>query len=250
MGTNVAHNPSFEDGTLEGWSVTGAGNSGSIVTTAAQDGTRSVRVVGTGTANRVLQASDDFAVPTTPGAVWSAGAWGRGDTGTPRNIRADILFLDASKTVIVDGGTALGTSVLTNGVTFTQSTNLSKVAPALTEFVKMRALYLTSLAANDAGLIDALQLEPGATLPPFNLPGTTGRVGDTLRTSMNRLAGTTGLDEKGAANTWAGTSGLGLEGALNIKAGTSGLGLNLVLNILAETDGLGTQEAARRILGE
>jgi hypothetical protein len=64
-----------------------------------------------------------------------------------------------------------------------------------------------------------------------------------MQASLNRLAGTSGLDAQGAANAWAGTSGLDLIGALNAKAGTSGLGLNAVANRLAATSGLEAQRA-------
>jgi hypothetical protein len=53
--------------------------------------------------------------------------------------------------------------------------------------------------------------------------------------TLNRLAGTTGLDAQGAANVWAGTTGLDLLGALNAKAGTTGLELNGVCRRLATT---------------
>jgi len=45
-----------------------------------------------------------------------------------------------------------------------------------------------------------------------------GKAGSSLTAELNRLAGTTGLDEQGAANAWAGTTGLATVGALNIKA--------------------------------
>jgi len=64
-----------------------------------------------------------------------------------------------------------------------------------------------------------------------------------LQASLNRLAGTTGLDAQGAANVWAGTTGLDLLGALNVKAGTVGVGLNRVCNLLAGTTGLDAQGA-------
>jgi len=35
-----------------------------------------------------------------------------------------------------------------------------------------------------------------------------GKAGSSLTAELNRLAGTTGLDEQGAANAWAGTTGL------------------------------------------
>lgn len=54
-----------------------------------------------------------------------------------------------------------------------------------------------------------------------------------LQATLNRLAGTTGLDAQGAANVIAGTTSLDLVGALNAKAGTDGLELNGVCKALA-----------------
>lgn len=54
-----------------------------------------------------------------------------------------------------------------------------------------------------------------------------------LRSALNRVAGTSGLDARGAANRWAGTTGLSTVGALNKIAGTQGLALRGVLNVLA-----------------
>ena len=81
---------------------------------------------------------------------------------------------------------------------------------------------------------------------------TIGAFGDSLTTSMNRLAGTrpsgfNTLDAQGAANVWASTTGLALLGALNTKNASSGIGLQGVLNALAGTTGLGIVEAAWRI---
>jgi hypothetical protein len=86
----------------------------------------------------------------------------------------------------------------------------------------------------------------------FQGAGAEGAVGDTLRTSMNRLAGTSGLDAQGAANIYAGTIGMDLVGALNTKAGNARSEwkeLAGVLNQLAGTTGLDVNEAARRIVG-
>lgn len=44
-----------------------------------------------------------------------------------------------------------------------------------------------------------------------------GKAGSSLAAELNRLAGTTGLDEQGAANVYASTTGLATVGALNIK---------------------------------
>ena len=80
--------------------------------------------------------------------------------------------------------------------------------------------------------------------------GSPGTVGDPLVKSLNRIAGTTGLDAAGAANAYAGTSGLGLVGALNVAAGNTLPAykeLQGVLNQLAGTTGLGVDAAAAAI---
>jgi len=64
-----------------------------------------------------------------------------------------------------------------------------------------------------------------------------------LAYELNRLAGTTGLDEQGAANAWAGTNGLALQGALNTRAGTWGIALDGVCNLLAGTTNLAAPAA-------
>lgn len=74
--------------------------------------------------------------------------------------------------------------------------------------------------------------------------------GDTLATSLNRLAGTTDLTETDAANVWAGTTDLDLVDALNTKALNvlpDYLGLGGVLNQLAGTTDLSPADAAAHI---
>jgi hypothetical protein len=71
----------------------------------------------------------------------------------------------------------------------------------------------------------------------------TGTAGSSLTNELNRLAGTTGLDEQGAANAWADTTGLATVGALNIKASSSRTrdkfkDINGICNELAGTTGL------------
>lgn len=101
-------------------------------------------------------------------------------------------------------------------------------------------------AEPNAGVVLALN----QTVAP---PSTSaGNAGDTLTTSMNRLAKTSGLAAQGAANVWAGTQNLELVHALNVKAGNTlpnFLELAGVLNQLAGTTGLGVDAAAAAIQG-
>jgi hypothetical protein len=79
-----------------------------------------------------------------------------------------------------------------------------------------------------------------------------GKDGSSLTAELNRLAGTTGKAEQGAANTYAGTTGLGLIGALNKKASgarqpSAYKGLNAICNELASTTGKSAIAALRSI---
>jgi len=80
----------------------------------------------------------------------------------------------------------------------------------------------------------------------------TGKEGSSLTAELNRLAGTTGKADQGAANTYASTSGLGVNAALNKKADatrqpTSYKSLNAVCNELASTTGKSAIAALRSI---
>ena len=79
-----------------------------------------------------------------------------------------------------------------------------------------------------------------------------GKAGSSLTAELNRLAGTTGRADQGAANAYASTSGLGIIAALNIKASASRApsaykGLNAICNELAATTGKSAIDALRSI---
>ena len=79
-----------------------------------------------------------------------------------------------------------------------------------------------------------------------------GKEGSSLTAELNRLAGTTGKADQGAANTYAGTSGLGINAALNYKVSavrqpSAYKGLNAVCNELASTTGKSAIAALRSI---
>jgi hypothetical protein len=79
-----------------------------------------------------------------------------------------------------------------------------------------------------------------------------GKDGSSLNAELNRLAGTTGKADQGAANAYASTSGLGVVAALNIKADvtrqpTAYKGLNAICNELASTTGKSASDALRSI---
>ena len=79
-----------------------------------------------------------------------------------------------------------------------------------------------------------------------------GKEGSSLTAELNRLAGTTGKADQGAANVYASTSGLGVLAALNKKASgarqpSAYKGLNAVCNELASTTGKSAIAALRSI---
>ena len=79
-----------------------------------------------------------------------------------------------------------------------------------------------------------------------------GKDGSSLTAELNRLAGTTGKADQGAANTYASTTGLGVLAALNKKASAARQpsaykGLNAVCNELASTTGKSAVAALRSI---
>ena len=79
-----------------------------------------------------------------------------------------------------------------------------------------------------------------------------GKDGSSLNAELNRLAGTTGKADQGAANTYASTSGLGLVAALNKKASgarqpSAYKGLNAICNELASTTDKSAVAALRSI---
>ena len=79
-----------------------------------------------------------------------------------------------------------------------------------------------------------------------------GKEGSSLTAELNRLAGTTGKADQGAANAYASSTGLGVVAALNYKASavrqpSAYKGLNAICNELAGTTGKSASNALRSI---
>jgi hypothetical protein len=79
-----------------------------------------------------------------------------------------------------------------------------------------------------------------------------GQEGSSFNAELNRLAGTTGRANQGAANAYASTSGLGIIAALNIKVSalrqpSDYKNLNAICNELASTTGKSAVVALRSI---
>lgn len=101
---------------------------------------------------------------------------------------------------------------------------------------KIRNVRFGSPVALDATVdVDDIMIAVSPTDLTF-APGLAS--GMEVQGNLNRLAGTSGLGEAGAANTWAATTDLELQGALNAKAGTSGLASQACANKIAGTSDL------------
>ena len=79
-----------------------------------------------------------------------------------------------------------------------------------------------------------------------------GKDGSSLTAELNRLAGTTGKAQQGAANAYASSTGLGVVAALNIKASavrqpSAYKSPNAICNELASTTGKSAVDALRSI---
>lgn len=153
-----------------------------------------------------------------------------------------------------DGGSAISGYTVTGDPDGTASVGGGATSALVTGLTNDVEYTFTVHATNAVG--DSDESDPSdAVTPTGGLPpaGDPGAYGDTLVTSMNRLAGTTGLSDQSAANVWAETpAGTSLVAALNIKAGNSLPNyreLAGVLNQLAGTVGLEVDGAAAAIVG-
>lgn len=109
----------------------------------------------------------------------------------------------------------------------------------------LRNVRFGSAVALDAVVdIDNVMIKTSSTVLDF-APGVSS--GSEIQAQLNRLAGTTGLGEAGAANVYAGTTNLETVGALNARAGTKNLDMQGVCNALAGTNGLGVVGALASI---
>lgn len=165
-------------------------------------------------------------VTTLATNTWYQVVWGMPGDGTQT-----VLLYSAAGTLLETVGSAVAASAGTVGQVFVgQNTN-----SGATIYIDRHQVFDT---------------QPASVFPQSELSA--GTAGDTLATSLNRLAHTSALTETDAANVWAGTSKCNLVDALNIKAGNTlpnYKGLGGVLNQLASTTDLSPADAATRILG-
>lgn len=173
--TNKLANPSFETNTTN-WTPTASTALARASAVAAQDGTFYMTMTASTATNAI--ATSEW-VPATPGSVWTAGAYYRWQTGTPKVCRADIQFGDAAQVAIAGAGTTLGANVTPGTGAWSQSVcggAGGTTAPTGTAYVRVRLAMIGPPAAGDVVRVDAVQLEPSAPLPAY---GSTGGGGTT-----------------------------------------------------------------------
>jgi len=191
--TNKLANPSFETN-LNNWTAVTVGTALSRGTAGTPpDGSAYMLMeLGTGVPT-ALQATSEW-VPTTPGAVWSAALYGMSTAGTPRVFRADIQWGDAAQ---LPTTTELDTAPPTATGSYVRTTNEGRIAPAGTAYVRVRAAYNAPAAGSaDSVRIDAVQLEPTATVPAYGSTGGSGTAALSIRGSWGPGLITVGATEQ------------------------------------------------------
>lgn len=174
--TNKLANPSLEPaGTVAPWTVSGTNSTFTRATAvAAQDGTAYGRIEAVSTAGTAQLVQSEW-VPAGPGQQYTAGAYVRWLSGaTPRGCRIDLQSGDATGTVL---STDVGTAVVPNTTTWQRVTNgltAGFITPAGTTQVRVRLAIAGTPVVGDAAGFDAIQLEPGATLPAYGSTGGSG----------------------------------------------------------------------------
>lgn len=163
--SNVAPNPSFGDGTITPYAVSG-GTSAVITNDPPPVGTNFARLTSDATVNLNLFSNIGTEFVASPGQVWSVGAYVRRNAGTVRNLRLDLIFLDSGGVAVSSN---LGTSVAP-GTTWEQRKTENYTAPANTAYIRIRMVGL-SHTSGDAYDITGIQIEQGATLPAYNEGG-------------------------------------------------------------------------------
>ena len=162
---NILVNPSFE-ANVNGWSATTASTTVARVTTDFQVGTACAQWTRTAASGNMTLTVFPFTSHVAAEAeVYSAGAYVKTAVGTNRVVRLDIRFYNSSS---VDIGGLNGTSTQITASSAWQQVKLENVAaPAGTSYV-ITKLVAISTATSDSILVDACQLELGATLPAYN----------------------------------------------------------------------------------
>lgn len=218
---NVLVNPSFETDTSD-WSLGTANTTFTRVVGTSQDGVAYAEMACTGSTstNRFVLPGNIYSA--SPGQVWSAGAYFKQGTGTTRQIRLDIQFLDSGNNPIAPQ--AIGTAVNLTG-SWAQVKNENATAPANTTKVRIRVAYLAA-STGDSVLMDAMQLELGSTLPAYNpVTPTAVAVSDTLSASVTDTSALTGLigvtDALSAALTDASSIAVAIGTADSLQASLS-----------------------------
>lgn len=170
--TNVLLNPSMDTDTSD-YVAANASTTLSRGTTAGAVGTGFLQLTAANaTATTNLAYSGWY--PTTPGSVWSAGGQIRRGTGTARPARVDILFSDATGSRTIVGGSFNSPALTPTTTTWTQAKVENVTAPTWATQVGLRLAVQATAVTGDVTQYDALQLEPGATLPAYGNTGGSG----------------------------------------------------------------------------
>jgi hypothetical protein len=178
---NVIPNPSFETNTT-GWTVSGgvvarvvgSADDGSAYATMTDDGS------GTGTSLNIFTTTTLPAMAASGGQTWSCGASLWWETGTQKQLRLDLIFLDNTDSA-VSGGSFNGIAQTVGTSGWLRLKNENRIAPTIAAPglpVVAARLRITGLstATGDKYRVDSMQLEQGATLPAYN-PVTGGGFG-------------------------------------------------------------------------
>jgi hypothetical protein len=167
--TNLLPNPSFETNT-SGWSAVQGTFTGVRSTTEGQVGSASCLLTCTATGSYFWYVTDW--IPAIVGTDYSLALQIKLATGTAKNARIDLEYLDDDGTTITrtTGTAGNGGEVLTSSSWQRAVNNAAPVAPSGTTHVRLRLVW-ESPAIGDAIRIDAAQLEPTGTVPAFGNTG-------------------------------------------------------------------------------
>lgn len=162
--TNLVPNPSLEHGGLAHWSV---GGNCALSVTSAQSfaGLRTLQMTSQGTGSMSAEsyagAVTDDAIPVTAGATYTASAYFRA-AATGRTVQVGIHWYTAA-------GAGINTT-LGGGATDTTSgwtrASVSATAPANAAFAAV-VPQVYSTAAFEAHYVDAVMMEPGASVGSY-----------------------------------------------------------------------------------
>jgi hypothetical protein len=114
-------------------------------------------------------SSTGLLVPVASGEVWSVGIYGRWGSGTAKNLRCDLRWMNGATTESATQP-SLGSSVAMNTTGWVQSVAEGATAPADAVGLRVRVVVVGAVL-DDTFYLDGLQMEKAATLPAFDTGG-------------------------------------------------------------------------------